>query len=327
LVNNVDTSLFRNWARHIALINRGFDPTDTTTFGQGLTPAETTALEGEIAAIWGLPFTYYADIGSIFATRSAEAKGVEVQLTYNPTPNWTLKFTAGQQDTKYANVLKEFDAWYDERFPTWSNARAANFLRPEFQQFAKFTQDNGIEVDLTNFLTSYGYRPEIRLGDQFGNENVQLYYDNVVTPQYAIARDLEGQSAPGQRKLRWSAVTNYTFDEGRLRGWAVGGRQRWEDKAVIGYYGKVNPGSGSTDLTLSDVSRPIYDSSNNYTDLWVSYTRRIWNDRVNMKVQLNIANVFESGGLRVVGVNYDGSPNAYRIIDSRQFVLTTKFDF
>lgn len=327
LVNNVDTTLFRNWARHIALINRGFDPRDTTTFGTGLTPAEETALEGEIAAIWGLPFTYYADIGSIYATRSAEAKGVEVQLTYNPTPNWTLKFTAGQQDTKYANVLKEFDAWYDERFPTWSNARAANFLRPEFQQFAQYTQDNGIEVDLTNFLTSYGYRGEIRLGDQFGNENVQLYYDNVVTPQYAIARDLEGQSSPGQRKLRWSAVTNYTFDEGRLRGWSVGGSQRWEDKAVIGYYGKVNPGSGSTDLTLSDVSRPIYDSSNNYTDLWVSYTRRIWNDRVNMKVQLNIANVFESGGLRVVGVNYDGSPNAYRIIDSRQFVLTTKFDF
>jgi hypothetical protein len=327
LTNNVDTTLFRNWARHIALINRGFDPRDTATFGTGLTPAEETALESEIAAIWGLPFTYYADVGSIFATRSAEAKGVEVQLTYNPTRNWTFKFTLGQQDTKYANVLKEFDAWYAERFPVWSNARAASFLRPEFQQFARYTQDNGIEVDLTNFLSSYGYRAEIRLGDQFGNENVQLYYDNVVTPQYAIARDLEGQSAPGQRKLRWSAVTNYTFDEGRFKGWALGGSQRWEDKAVIGYHGKVNPGSGSNDLTLSDVSRPIYDSSNSYTDLWVSYTRRIWNNRVNMRVQLNVVNAFENGGLRVVGVNYDGSPNSYRIIDPRQFVLTTKFDF
>jgi len=46
-----------------------------------------------------------------------------------------------------------------------------------------------------------------------------------------------------------------------------------------------------------------------------------------MKIQLNINNVFESGSLRPVGVNYDGSPYSFRIIDPRQFVLTTTFDF
>lgn len=326
LTENVDQTLFRNWARTIALINMGMDPT-LESFGTNLTPAQEQSVQDAAAVIWGLPYTYYQDIGTIAATRSAEAKGVEVQVTYNPTPNWTLKFTGGQQETVYDNVLKEFDEYFAFRNPMWAAARASDHLLPQYQQLATYTAANGVDTNLTNFLSSYGYRPEVRLGNADGNENVQQYYDNVVTPQYAVARDLNGQVAPGQRKYRWSLLTNYTFNEGRFRGFSIGGSQRWEDRAVIGYFGKPNPGTGSSDLTLSDVDRPIYDDANSYTDLWVSYSRKIWDDRVDMKIQLNVGNVFEDGGLRVVGVNYDGSPNAYRIIDSRQFTLTTKFDF
>jgi hypothetical protein len=42
---------------------------------------------------------------------------------------------------------------------------------------------------------------------------------------------------------------------------------------------------------------------------------------------LNCNNVTEDGHLQPIAVNYDGSPWAFRIIDSRQFVLTTSFDF
>ncbi len=329
LTGNVDTTLFRNWARELAMINRGLDPRNRTDFNtDGWSQAELDALDDEAAEIWGLPYDYYTDIGSIYATRDAVAEGLEFQLTYNPNRNWTMKFTAGQQETKYSNVLKEFDAWYDVRFPVWTSARAADHLLPQYQQFAQpFEADNGIMYNYGTFWGSYGYRGEIRLGNADGNENPEDYYNAVVTPQYAIARDLDGQAAPGQRKYRWSFLTNYTFDEGMLKGFSVGGSARWEDKAIIGYYGKVNPGSGSTDLTLSDVTRPIYDEANTYVDLWVSYTTKVFNDRVRMKTQLNVVDVFEDGDLQVVGVNYDGSPNAYRIKDPRQFILSTKFEF
>ncbi len=327
LTSNVDTTLFRNYARTIALINMGRDPRDTTTFGVNLTQAEEQAVQDAASVIWGLPYDYYSDIGTIFATRSAEAEGVEVQLTYNPNSRWTMKFTAGEQQTKYANVLKEFDEWFAERNPVWSAATAAQYLLPQYRQFATYTTTNGVETNLATFWGSYGYRSEIRLGDQFGNENAQLYYDINVTPQYAIARDLEGQVAPGQRRYRWSYLTNYNVDEGRFKGFSFGGSLRWEDRAISGYFGRPNTAAGTTDLTLSDVSRPIFDGANLYTDLWVGYGRKILDDRVRMKVQLNVVNAFEDGGLQVVGVNYDGSPNSYRIIDPRQFVLTTKFDF
>lgn len=325
LTSNVDTTLFRNWARTIALINMGFDPR-LDAFGTGLTPAEEQAVQDAAEVIWKQPYTYYDGL-PIYATRSAVAEGMEVQITYNPTRNWTMKFTAGQQETRYANVMREFYAWFDVRNPVWTAARASDYLAPQYQQFVSYTRDNGRQVNLTDFWSSYGYVSEIRLDDPFGNYNAQLYYDSVVTPQVAIATDLEGQAAPGQRKYRWSYLTNYKFTEGRFKGFSVGGSMRWEDKAVIGYYGKANTAAGTTDLTLSDTTRPIYDDANTYVDLWASYSRRIFNDKVNMKLQLNVVNVGESGGLRVVGVNYDGSSNAYRIVDPRQFILSSTFEF
>jgi outer membrane receptor protein involved in Fe transport len=324
LTGNVDTTLFRNWARTIALINSGQDPT-LPNFGVGLTPAEEQQIEDATAQIWKQPYNYYDDVGSIYATRSAEAKGLEVTVTYNPTRNWTMKFTAGKQTTVYSNVLKEFDAWFAVRNPVWSAAKASDYLKPQYASLAKYTSAGGREVDLTTFWGGYGWDSNITLDNAFGLYNAQLYYDNIVTPQYAIARDLEGQASPGQRRYRWSYLSNYAFQEGRFKGFSVGGSVRWEDKAVIGYYGKANV--GSTDLTLSDTTRPIYDSANTYYDFWVSYTRRLFNDKVQMKVQLNVVDAFENGGLKTVSVNYDGSPSAFRIVDPRQFILSATFDF
>jgi hypothetical protein len=155
-------------------------------------------------------------------------------------------------------------------------------------------------------------------------------YNGVVAPQLALDRDLQGQSVQGQRKYRWSFLTSYTFNEGRLKGLSVGGNERWEDKAVIGYAGKasgVNLYNGVPVLDYSDVSKPYYDEAHFYTDLWVSYRFPIWNNKVRAKLQLNVSNVFESGDLRPVAVNFDGSPYSFRIIDPRQFTLTATFDF
>ncbi len=324
LTGNVDTTLFRNWARTIAMINMGMDPR-VAGFGSNLTPSQESAVQAAAEVIWKQPYTYY-DGKNIFATRNGVAKGVEAEINYNPTRNWTMKLTFGRQDAKYSNVLKEFDAWYAQRYPVWQAAKATDYLLPQYQSLATYTNPGGRAVDLTNFLTSYGFRDEVFIGEPNGNNNVQQYYNSVVAPQALLARDLEGQSAPGQRKNRFSLLTSYSFTEGRLKGFFVGGSERWEDKSVIGYYGKAS-GANGTQLDVSDTNRPIYDSSNSYTDIWIGYNRQIWKDKVKMKLQLNCVNVFENGGLQVVSVNYDGSPYAFRIVDPRQFIFSASFDF
>lgn len=330
LSSNIDMTLFRNWARTISLINMGRDPT-STTFGDALSTTEETALQAEAAKIWKLPYDYYSTLPySTGATRNAEAKGIEAEVNYNPTRNWTLKFTFGKQDTKYASVLKEFTPWADERMAVWKAAKATDYLLPQYRQYATYTTSGGRAVDLTNFWSSYGYNSNLYPENANAFANPEANWNGVVAPQLALDRDLQGQSVQGQRKFRWSFVTNYTFTGGLLKGFTVGGSQRWEDKAVIGYLGKasgVNKYNGVAVMDMADITKPVYDPEHYYTDLWVSYRFTTWSNKIRAKVQLNVANVFEDGGLRAVAVNYDGSPYSYRIIDPRQFTLTTTFDF
>jgi len=327
---NVDETLFRNWARTIAMINMGMDPT-ADGFGTNLSTTQEQAVQDAAEQIWQLPYTYYGSLPYAGgATRNAEAEGVEAEINFNPNRNWTMKFTFGKQDTKYASVLKEFLPWEADRMAVWQAAQASTYLLPQYQHLATYTTSGGREVNLTNFWGSYGYQSNLFPETANGFDNPEAYYAGVVTPQLALDRDLQGQSVQGQRKYRWSFLTSYSFTEGLFKGFTVGGSQRWEDKAVIGYYGKasgVNMYNGQPVMDISDVTRPIYDDANYYTDLWVAYRTRILNDKVGMKLQLNISNVFESGGLRPVAVNYDGSPYAFRIIDPRLYTLTATFDF
>jgi chromosome condensin MukBEF complex kleisin-like MukF subunit len=80
-------------------------------------------------------------------------------------------------------------------------------------------------------------------------------------------------------------------------------------------------------ISVVDPTRPVYDNGNYYTDVWIGYTRKILHDKVRMKIQLNVNNATESGKLQPIAVNFDGTPWAFRIIDPRQFVLTTTFEF
>lgn len=343
LSSNIDETLFRNWARTISLINLQakypgnvkYIPNSasaTSQFGVNLTPAEELEVQAAAEKIWGLPYAYYSTRAfTIGATRNADAKGVEAEINYNPTPNWTMKFTFGKQDTKYSNLLKEFGPWAEERMAVWKAAKASDYLLPQFASQAIYvtTPTNGRTVDLTNFWSSYGYNSALFPEQANAFANPEANWNGVVVPQLTLDRDLQGQSAQGQRKYRWSFLTSYKFTEGRLKGLGVGGNLRWEDKAVIGYYGKasgVNRYAGVPVMDYADVTKPIFDSANYYTDIWISYVLPRWRN-VQTKVQLNVSNVFESGGLRPVAANYDGSYYSFRIMDPRQYTLTTTFEF
>jgi len=320
-------ALFKNWARTIAKINLGLDPIAENQ--PALTSQQETAVQEAAAKIWQLPYNYYESLpGAITATGDAVATGMEAQINYN-TGNWRNRFTFGKQVTRNSNVLKQFDEWFAVRNPIWQNAKASDYLLPQYASLAKYTTSGGTQVDLTTFLLSYGYTSTVKINNANGGLNPQNWMEVNLTPQVQLSKDLDGQIAPGQRKYRWAYNTGYDFTEGKLKGFGIGGAERWEDKSIIGYYGRSSGGNSANPklIDISDVSKPIYDEANAYTDLFVNYKRKIWNNRIGMTIQLNVENVFEDGHLQVVAVNYDGSPYGYRIIDSRKFTLTTTFDF
>jgi len=338
LTTNIDTTLFRNWARTIALINMGQDPTQAS-FGQNIIAGSTQdlALQAAIAPIWQQDYNYYTNLpGTITATGDSVAKGTEVQINYN-TGNWRNRFTFGKQDTVNSNMLKQFDAWYATRNPIWQAAKASDFLLPQYKHYATDVADDGISnyrnsggtyINIANFWTGYGWDSSAKLTNTDGTTSVANTYASVVVPQSSLARDLDGQSAPDQRKYHWAYNTGYDFTTRMLKGFGIGGAERWDSKSVIGYYGKaIRTTTNVNLLDASDVSRPIYDKANYYTDLFARYQRKIWSNRIAWTLQLNVENVFEKGHLQTVAVNYDGSPYGYRIIDSRKFTLTSTFEF
>jgi hypothetical protein len=335
LRDNLDVSIFRKWARTIALINEGFDPT-SPSFGDAakatagvLTQQQEDTVEADTSKIWQQSYNHYGELGDIGATQDTRAKGTEIEINYNQG-GWSNKFTYGKQVTFVSNVLKQYDMLYALRSPVWTTIKASDYLLPQYQKYANYNTSDGTPVQLGNFWTgSWGFDQTVKLNEVNGNTTVQNYFNNVIAPQASLAKDLNGQEAPNQRKYRWSYLTNYDFSSGPLKGFSLGGDVRWESKMIIGYYG-IASGANTTNpkiMDKSDITKPIFVHGNTYYDAHVRYRRKLWHDRTTMTLQLNVVNMFERGHLEPVAVNYDGSVWGYRIIDPRQFIFSAGFDF
>jgi TonB-dependent Receptor Plug Domain len=314
-----DTTTGLAWASAVQRIRNGANTNISNWNTEGANPVSDPANQQKIYDLIKLPLNYYTGM-SPGGTQDSSAKGMELQVTYNPIPNWTIKVTGDKQKTTYNSVAPQYDSWLAERLPVWQSLTAPDI--------ADFTDAGQVNYSLKNFWTGYGFTNVARDNDASGNTSPAGYFANVVASQVALAKALQGVDAPDQRKYHLSLLTNYTFVRGKLKGLSIGGSERWESKAAIGYYGKVNdPVNAPGVINFADATRPVYDSGNYYTDVWIGYSRKIFSDKIGWKLQLNVYNAFEDGRLMPVAVNYDGTPWSYRIIDPRQFVLTTTFSF
>lgn len=144
-------------------------------------------------------------IGEVVAVQDTIAEGVEVDVTYNPTPQWRISLNVGEQKTVNDNTGTATRQMMDELKAVWGGTAARLPL-------ALNTNND--------------------LGTDFNAINV-----NVLKQQL-----LDGGPAPEQRRWRFNAVTNYTFKGGPLDNVRVGGAYRWQDKAAIGFPVIVGPG-------------------------------------------------------------------------------------
>ena len=260
---------------------------------QGITPtaAQTSSA---VAKIMGLPDGFLDSVigHSISETSDIAAKGLEFELNYNPIRNWTLKATAAQQVSIDSNLSPKIQQYLESRLPVWTTAK-------DDAGALWWTTTNG------------------------GNTPLNFYTGSISAPlKLAIANS--GKPRTQVREWRFNALTNYNFTEGRLKNFGVGGAVRWEDKAAIGFRGAAPESDGV--VRSLDPTKPLFDKSRYYFDASSSYNLRFSNNKIRARIQLNVRNVFESGRLQKIAVNPDGSAYAFRIIDPRQFILTTTFD-
>ncbi|MDA0709534.1 MAG: hypothetical protein O3B73_04905 [bacterium] len=127
------------------------------------------------------------------------------------------------------------------------------------------------------------------------------------------------------REWRWNFITNYQFDaDSTLGGFNIGGAGRWQDKAAIGLPVAFSDVLGSFAL---DPSNPIFGGSEFNADLWIGYKRRIWDDKIDWKLQLNLRNVIGEDGLIPIAAAPDGTIINSRIPQGTIWELSSRFSF
>ncbi len=225
-------------------------------------------------------------------TEDSVSEGYEFEFSAQPTRNWRVTFNASKTEASRQNIggknLADFVSAYE------------NFLK---------NQGGG---DLRIWWGGAG------------NETALFQWNNNIGSEWAARKLQEGTNVPELREWRFNAVTNYDFNEGKLRGWSVGGALRWQDSVVIGYRPQAVP-NDPTSITF-DLANPYTGPTETNYDLWFGYGRKL-RGGVDWRIQFNIRNLGARDGLIPITTQPDGTPAGYRIAPRQAWTITNTFKF
>ncbi len=245
--------------------------------------------------------SFRGNLIGITDTTDFTAKGTEVELTFNPTRHWRILANVAKQETVKSNSLPFLKQFIALMKPVWTQLKD----RPR-----------------VNYPLGW------QVGDPINYTTFGEWLESTVYVPFATAVATEGSASAEQRKWRANFVTNYLFGRDailgeKLKGWGIGGAVRWQDKLGIGY-----PTSRDPDGTVHiDIRHPYYAPAETNVDAWVSYERKIWSNRINWKLQLNVSNVIGGTDPIAIGVQPWGEVASARIAPERRWYLSNTFSF
>jgi hypothetical protein len=190
--------------------------------------------------------------------KASVSRGFEWEATYNVTRNW-----------RFAVNVAETKAVESEKGTNWAEV---------------------VEWVQKNWFSNPAIRA-LRVGAGGVLDTVGGWEQRAITG-FRNIQATNGASNPRIVKWRGNAITNYTFPStSRLRGVGVGGGVRFQDRVFLGYQGKLNP-ADPTGALIADPTKPMMGPTETNFDFWTSYRRRIFAEKVSLKLQLNIRNAF-----------------------------------
>lgn len=223
-------------------------------------------------------------------TQDFVAEGFEVDIVGRITDNWTVALNIAEQETITSNSS------------------------PASSEFAFTVADNYANSPLGNMIDS----PNLSEPQTW----TQRWVTSAINPMVAaLAKD--GQVSQEQRKWRVNLVNNYTFTEGIMDGFQLGGAIRWQDDIATGYEIMVSEDGRVTPY----IDRPFYGDDEMAVDVWVKYGRPI-TDKIDWQVQLNVRNAYQNNsGFIPILTNPDGRHAIYRNANPKDIFLTNTFKF
>ncbi|HRP04379.1 MAG TPA: TonB-dependent receptor plug domain-containing protein [Opitutaceae bacterium] len=253
-------------------------------------------IKSEIAKFTGTPEGYYDSIrapANVTDINDQMSKGMEIELNYNPSRSLSFRFTAAQTKAIDLTLIDATQRFIDERLPIWTTIK----------------NDAGQ-----------------RWWDQVttGPGSPAALYNVQIIPNLLRMRANLGKPRTQNKEWTWSGIASYRFTSGKLEGLSIGSSIRWADKSSIGYEGIFGSDGVVREL---DYNKPVYDPARASYDFFARYNLRFFGDKVRARLQLNVRDAFANRGLRATSWNPEGYPATFRILDGRQWILTTTLDF
>jgi len=245
-------------------------------------------------------------------TQDIVSEGLEAEIVFNPTKNWRMLLNATQTETKTSNSLPNTAALIELWEPVlYGNRQTGDLLTEQQLSFVGgLRRDTPLPV------------PNLETHPQDSWQLTAHTWNKAVVDPFNVVKALDGQKNPEEREWRINFVTNYTFREGRFKGFSFGGSVRWQDEVAIGY-----PLINILGETVPDVSSPYFGPSDINYGLRFGYRTKLRNN-INWSISLNLNNITSDQDEFIpVGAQPDGSIAVVRTPAPRTFSLTNSFKF
>ncbi len=286
-MNGIDQQFFTNYAIpvDVAALKSAYD---TWRSGGGIDPLiSAAAADGFAVGTYTTGFSSQnnGQINGISPNGTIDntSEGYEFEVNYAPVSNWNIQINASKT-TAYRESLGQPMLDFINKQWAWLQGPAG----------------------------------DLRLW--WGGDNpIRRYYQDNIISAVQFQEESIGFQVPELRPWHFGGITNYSFREGALKGFKVGGAYRWEDKQILGYGLK-------DDMSGLDVGKPLFGKSEDHVDLWVGYERKL-SEKLTWQIQLNLRNVGETAGLTPISVNPDGVIAAQRITEGMSWAITNSISF
>ncbi|MDG2255478.1 MAG: TonB-dependent receptor plug domain-containing protein [Opitutaceae bacterium] len=237
-------------------------------------------------------------------TYTGESQGYEFQMTANLTDNWRSVFNYSYTDKEQKDVAPLGNLWYDQTIE-WVTRTIQTWDTSTITQ-----QQIDAGIIPTNDLDEFVLEDGRTATEQF--ERVTIDRNNRFVP-----------GAPfGVRPAKWNFFTNYTFTEGPLQGFSVGGGYRYQ-----------GPNALHWEFDSSGNRTRIWGESTGYVDLMLRYRTKmmnIWGKDVRASYQINVQNLFDDND-PVIGRYWrndrSADPDRAYFVDPRNIQFSATFDF
>ena len=211
------------------------------------------------------------------------SKGVEIEVSGQITDNWNLSMNVSKTDASQTALGESLQTFI-------------------VQQYEKYQSPAG----------------DLRLwwgGDLTLREN----YEQTIWAAYQFQLETNGKMVAELAPWRFNLVSNYSFNDGILKGSNFGVAYRWEDKHILGY--ALNEAQDNL-----DIDKPFWSDTYDHVDLWAGYERML-TDKIKWRVQLNVRSAGEDVSLIPLSVQPDGTPAQFRIQEGMTWSLTNTISF